>query len=192
MKDAAATAVYGSRGANGVVLVTTKRGLESKLKISGRANMTISHLKRLPEYVNATQYAEMANEASVATGLSPIYNKTEMDIIKYGLDPDLYPNIDWQDVILNPNSFQQTYYVSAQGGSSVARYFASLGMSKESAAYNPSKDSKYNKGVGYDTYNYRLNLDIDLTKTTKVYIGTTGYMSVNTRPSMGNILEESV
>lgn len=185
LKDAAATAVYGSRGANGVVLVTTKRGLESKLKISGRANMTISHLKRLPEYVNATQYAEMANEASVATGLSPIYNKTEMDIIKYGLDPDLYPNIDWQDVILNPNSFQQTYYVSAQGGSSVARYFASLGMSKESAAYNPSKDSKYNKGVGYDTYNYRLNLDIDLTKTTKVYIGTTGYMSVNTRPSMG-------
>lgn len=112
LKDAAATAVYGSRGANGVVLVTTKRGLESKLKISGRANMTISHLKRLPEYVNATQYAEMANEASVATGLSPIYNKTEMDIIKYGLDPDLYPNIDWQDVILNPNSFQQTYYVT--------------------------------------------------------------------------------
>ena len=185
LKDASATAIYGSKGANGVVLVTTKRGLESKLKISGRANMTISHLKRLPEYVNATQYAEMANEASVATGLSPIYNKTEMDIIKYGLDPDLYPNIDWQDVILNPNSFQQTYYVSAQGGSSVARYFASLGMSKESAAYNPSKDSKYNKGVGYDTYNYRLNLDIDLTKTTKVYIGTTGYMSVNTRPSMG-------
>ena len=57
LKDAAATAVYGSRGANGVVLVTTKRGLESKLKISGRANMTISHLKRLPEYVNATAAA---------------------------------------------------------------------------------------------------------------------------------------
>lgn len=185
LKDAAATAVYGSRGANGVVLVTTKRGLESKLRITGRANMTISHLKRLPDYVNASQYAELANEAAVASNMAPIYNQTQMDIIKYGLDPDLYPDIDWQDVILNPNSFQQTYYVSAQGGSSVARYFASLGMSKESSAYNAADDSKYNKGVGYDTYNYRLNLDINLTKTTKVYIGATGYMSVNNRPSMG-------
>lgn len=185
LKDAAATAVYGSRGANGVVLVTTKRGLESKLKIMGRANMTISHLKRLPDYINASQYAELANEAAVASSMAPIYSQTEMDIIKYGLDPDLYPDIDWQDVILNPNSFQQTYYVSAQGGSSVARYFASLGMSKESSAYNASDDSKYNKGVGYDTYNYRLNLDINLTKTTKVYIGATGFMSINNRPSMG-------
>lgn len=185
LKDAAATAVYGSRGANGVVLVTTKRGLESKLRISGRANITISHLKRLPEYVNASKYAELANEAAVASSMSPIYNQTEMDIIKYGLDPDLYPDVNWQDVILNPNSFQQTYYVNAQGGSSVARYFASLGMSNESSAYNPANDSKYNKGVGYNTYNYRLNLDVNLTKTTKVYIGTTGFMSVNTRPSMG-------
>lgn len=185
LKDAAATAVYGSRGANGVVLVTTKRGLESKLKISGRANMTISHLKRLPNYVNSTKYAELANEAAAATGMEPIYTPIEMDIIKYGLDTDIYPDINWQDVMLNPNSFQQTYYVSAQGGSSVARYFASLGMSRESAAYNAAKDSKYSKGVGYDTYNYRLNLDVNLTKTTKVYIGATGYMSVNTRPSMG-------
>ena len=185
LKDAAATAVYGSRGANGVVLVTTKRGLESKLKITGRANLTISHLKRLPDYVDGAQYAELANEAAVASNMSPIYNGTEMDIIRYGLDPDLYPNIDWQDVILNPNSFQQTYYVSAQGGSSVARYFASLGMSQESSAYKAADDSKYNKGVGYNTYNYRLNLDVNLTKTTKVYVGATGYMSVNNYPSMG-------
>lgn len=185
LKDAAATAVYGSRGANGVVLVTTKRGLESKLKITGRANLTISHLKRLPDYVDGAQYAELANEAAVASNMSPIYNSTEMDIIRYGLDPDLYPNIDWQDVILNPNSFQQTYYVSAQGGSSVARYFASLGMSQESSAYKAVDDSKYNKGVGYNTYNYRLNLDVNLTKTTKVYVGATGYMSVNNYPSMG-------
>lgn len=188
LKDAAATAVYGSRGANGVVLVTTKRGLESKLKITGRANLTISHLKRLPDYVDGAQYAELANEAAVASNMSPIYNSTEMDIIRYGLDPDLYPNIDWQDVILNPNSFQQTYYVSAQGGSSVARYFASLGMSQESSAYKAADDSKYNKGVGYNTYNYRLNLDVNLTKTTKVYVGATGYMSVNNYPRSPYVL----
>ena len=185
LKDAAATAVYGSRGANGVVLVTTKRGKEEQLKITFRSNYTISELRRLPKYVNAIQYAEMANEAAAADGLSPIYDNTQMDIIRYGLDPDLYTDIDWQDVILNPTSFQHTQYVSAQGGGSVARYFASLGMSQESSAYKTLDDSKYSKGVGYDTYNFRTNIDINLTKTTQVYLGATGFMSVSKRPSMG-------
>ena len=185
LKGAAATAVYGSRGANGVVLVTTKRGKEEQLKITFRSNYTISELRRLPKYVNAIQYAEMANEAAAADGLSPIYDNTQMDIIRYGLDPDLYPDIDWQDVILNPTSFQHTQYVSAQGGGSVARYFASLGMSQESSAYKTLDDSKYSKGVGYDTYNFRTNIDINLTKTTQVYLGATGFMSVSKRPSMG-------
>lgn len=127
----------------------------------------------------------MANEAAAADGLSPIYDNTQMDIIRYGLDPDLYPDIDWQDVILNPTSFQHTQYVSAQGGGSVARYFASLGMSQESSAYKTLDDSKYSKGVGYDTYNFRTNIDINLTKTTQVYLGATGFMSVSKRPSMG-------
>ena len=185
LKDAAATAVYGSRGANGVVLVTTKRGKQEQLKITFRSNYTISELRRLPRYVGATQYAEMANEAAVASGMSPIYDDTQMDIIRYGLDPDLYPDIDWQDVILNPTSYQHTQYVSAQGGGNIARYFASLGMSQESSAYKSMDDSKYNKGVGYDTYNFRTNIDINLTKTTQIYLGAMGFMSVNKRPSMG-------
>ena len=186
LKDAAATAVYGNRGANGVVLITTKHGSENKLQIRGRANFTLSQLKRMPEFVGGYEYASLANEAAAASGMDPIYSETELDIIKYGLDPDLYPDVDWRDAILHDTSFQRTYYVSAQGGSSIARYFASLGMSNESSAYKASDDSKYNKGVGYDTYNYRLNLDINLTKTTKIYIGATGFMSINTRPSMGS------
>ena len=185
LKDAAATAVYGSRGANGVVLVTTKRGQEQKLNITFRSNYTISELRRLPNYLRAEQYAELANEAAVASGMSPIYNDTQMEIIRYGLDPDLYPDVDWQDAILNPVSFQHTQYISAQGGGSIARYFASLGMSQESSAYKSLKDSKYSKGVGYDTYNYRINIDINLTKTTQLYLGASGFMSVNKRPSMG-------
>lgn len=185
LKDAAATAVYGSRGANGVVLVTTKRGREEQLKITFRSNYTISELRRLPEYVGALEYAEMANEAAVASGMSRIYDDTQMEIIRYGLDPDLYPDIDWQKEILNPISFQHTQYLSMQGGGSIARYFTSLGMSQESSAYKSLSDSKYNKGVGYDTYNFRSNIDINLTKTTQIYLGATAYMSVNKRPSMG-------
>ncbi len=185
LKDAAATAVYGSRGANGVVLVTTKRGQEQKLNITFRSNYTISELRRLPEYLRASEYAELANEAAVASGMSPIYNSTQLEIIRHGLDPDLYPDVDWQSEILKPVSFQHTQYISAQGGGSIARYFASLGMSQESSAYRNLEDSKYNKGVGYDTYNYRINIDINLTKTTQLYLGATGFMSVNKRPSMG-------
>lgn len=185
LKDASATAVYGNRGANGVIIVTTKRGLQQKLRITARANYTVSFLKRLPDYIDATQYAEMANEAAVATGIAPIYSDTELDIIKYGLDSDLYPNIDWQDELLHKASFQQTYFVSAQGGGSIARYYASLGMSNESSAYKMASDSPYKDGVGYNTYNFRMNLDINLTKTTKVYIGGSAYISVNKRPSMG-------
>lgn len=186
LKDAAATAVYGNRGANGVVLITTKHGGESKLQIRGRANYTISQLRRLPDFVGGYEYATLANEAAAASGMDQIYNSTELDIIKYHLDPDLYPDINWQKEILNPTSLQHTYYVSAQGGGSMARYFVSLGSSLESSAYKASDDSKYNKGVGYNTYNYRLNLDINLTKTTNIYVGATGFTSINTRPSMGS------
>lgn len=186
LKDASATAVYGNRGANGVIIVTTKRGLEQKLRITARANYTLSHLKRVPEYLDATRYAELANEAAVQSSMPPVYSDVEMDILRYNLDPDLYPNVDWQDELLHKNSFQQTYYVSAQGGGSIARYFASLGMSDESSAYKMAGDSPYKNGVGYKTYNFRMNLDINLTKSTKIYLGGTSYVSVNDRPSMGS------
>lgn len=89
LKDAAATAIYGNRGANGVVIITTKHGSENKLVIKGRANFTLSQLKNMPEFVGGYDYATLANEAAAASGMEPIYNQTELDIIKYGLDPDL-------------------------------------------------------------------------------------------------------
>ena len=186
LKDASATAVYGVRGANGVVLVTTKRGTEQKLKITGRANLTVSYLKKMPEYLDAFDYAKLANEASVVSGKNPRYTDRELEIIKNGLDPDMYPNVDWQKEILNRTSLQQTYYVSAQGGGSIARYFISLGMSNESAAYKQDETSKYKSNVGYNTYNYRSNLDVNITKTTSVYLGNDGFISINNKPGMAN------
>lgn len=186
LKDASATAVYGVRGANGVVLVTTKRGTEQKLKITGRANLTVSYLNKMPEYLGAFDYAKLANEASVVSGKNPRYTDRELEIIKNGLDPDMYPNVDWQKEILNRTSLQQTYYVSAQGGGSIARYFISLGMSNESAAYKQDETSKYKSNVGYNTYNYRSNLDVNITKTTSVYLGNDGFISINNKPGMAN------
>ncbi|HWK56669.1 MAG TPA: TonB-dependent receptor [Parapedobacter sp.] len=186
LKDASATAVYGVRGANGVILVTTKRGDDQKLQITGRLSQTVSYLNKTPDYLDAYDYANLANEASVVSGNQPLYNDVQMELIKNNLDPDLYPNVNWQEEILKRTSLQQTYYLSARGGGSLARYFISLGMSNESAAYKQDDVSKYKKNIGYNTYNYRLNLDVNVTKTTSVYLGLDGHNSVNFLPGMAN------
>jgi TonB-linked SusC/RagA family outer membrane protein len=186
LKDASATAVYGVRGANGVVLVTTKRGEEGKLKITGRANWSLSHLRRVPKYLRAYDYALLANEAEIVRGHKPLYSTEDLSIIESGLDRDLFPDVSWQDEILNRNSFRQNYYVSANGGGSVAKYFVSLGGSSESAAYKYDKESPYASNVGYNTYSYRTNLDIDLSKTSKIFFGTDGYLSITNTPGMAN------
>jgi len=139
LKDASATAMYGVRGANGVVLVTTKRGKQEKLSFTARANATISWLKRLPEYCDGYNYAKLANEALVVRGDDPKYTNQELDIIKYGLDTDLYPDVNWQDEVLKRSYWQQTYYLSARGGGSIARYFISLNGSNETSAYQQDK-----------------------------------------------------
>jgi TonB-linked SusC/RagA family outer membrane protein len=186
LKDASATAVYGVRGANGVVLINTKKGESGKLKITARANFTLSHLNRVPEYLRAYDYAKLANEARTVRGEMPLYRDVELDIIRDGLDPDMYPDVSWQDEILNKNSYKQTYYVSARGGGEVARYFLSLGTSSETAAYKVDKDSPYSSNVGYNTYNFRTNIDINLTKSTGVYFGTDGYLSILDEPGMAD------
>ncbi|MDR2040202.1 MAG: TonB-dependent receptor [Bacteroidales bacterium] len=185
LKDASATAVYGVRGANGVVLITTKKGQAGKMSITARANWTISHLGRMPDYLRAYDYAKLTNEALVLRGDEPQYDPVELDIIRLGLDPDLYPDVSWQREVMRRNSFKQQYYLSARGGADVATYFFSLGGSKEDAAYKYDK-SVYSSNVGYNTYTYRLNLDLNLTKTTKVYFGTDGFISINNTPGVSN------
>jgi TonB-linked SusC/RagA family outer membrane protein len=186
LKDASATAVYGVRGANGVVLVTTKRGVEGKLQITVRTNFSLSHVVRLPKYLRAYDYATLVNEAYELRGEDPPYSDIELNVIKDGLDPDLYPDVSWQDEILNRNSFKQTYFASASGGGSIARYYVSLGMSDESAAYKAEKDNPYASNTGYKTYSFRMNLNINLSKSTELYFGSDAFLSVNNRPGQAN------
>jgi TonB-linked SusC/RagA family outer membrane protein len=186
LKDASATAVYGVRGANGVVLITTKRGTEGKLQITMRTNFSLSHVKRLPEYLRAYDFAVLANEAHELRGEDPRFNVIQLNVIKDGLDPDLYPDVSWQDEILNRNSFKQTYFASASGGGSIARYYVSLGLSDESAAYKAEEDNPYASNAGYKTYSFRMNLNIDLSKSTELYFGADAFMSDNNRPGQAN------
>ncbi|KAA6342738.1 TonB-dependent receptor SusC [termite gut metagenome] len=182
LKDASATAVYGVRGANGVLLITTKRGEAGKLSVAFRTNFSLSHLTRLPDYLRAYDYAKLANEAYEVRGEQARYSDVQLKVIRDGLDPDLYPDVNWQDEIVNRTSFKQTYYASARGGGQIARYFVSLGLSDETAAYKAEKNNPYASNAGYNTYSFRTNLDIDLSKSTVMYFGSEAYLSINNRP----------
>lgn len=182
LKDASATAVYGVRGANGVVLITTKRGETDKLSLTARVNYSISQVRRLPKYLRAYDYALLVNEAKEVRGEDPQYNDIQLNVIKDGLDSDLYPDVSWQDEMIDNLSLKQNYYVSARGGGNVARYFVSLAASNESAAYKVEKNNPYASNTGYNTYSLRLNLDINLTENTTLYFGSEGFISVNNRP----------
>jgi TonB-linked SusC/RagA family outer membrane protein len=186
LKDASATSVYGVRGANGVVIITTKHGTGGKLNITGRANVSVSILKRLPEYVRAPEYAALANEAKVVRGESRLYSDIEMDIIRNGLDTDIYPDVDWQKELIKRASMKQNYFISARGGGAIARYYLSLAGSQENAAYNVDKNSVYASNAGYNTYSFRTNLDITLTKTTEIYFGADGFLAITNTPGIAN------
>lgn len=184
LKDASATAVYGVRGANGVVLITTKKGKAGKLSIRFRNYAKLSYSPRMPKYLDAYNYANLANEASIIRGNSPIYNDVEMDVIKYGLDPDLYPNVDWQKEILKKSTWSRNHYLNVSGGGSVARYFLSAGAYSSDALYKESSMNKYNTNVRYNKYTFRSNLDINVTKSTTVSLGIDGYITKQNRPGV--------
>ncbi|GGG77534.1 SusC/RagA family TonB-linked outer membrane protein [Parapedobacter pyrenivorans] len=186
LKDASATAVYGVRGANGVVLITTKRGQSGRLSITGRVNSTLSYLNRVPTYLRAYDYARLANEARVLRGESEIYSDVELDIIQDGLDPDIYPDVSWQDEVLRKQSLRQGYYASARGGAQVARYFLSLGFTNDQAAYNYDKTSVYSANTGFKTYNYRTNIDLELSPSTSLFFGTDGFLAIRNNPGVAN------
>lgn len=134
LKDASATAVYGTRGANGVVVVTTKRGKAGKLHVNFKTNATYSYSPRMPEYADGYDYARLANEARVVRGDDPIYTDTELELFRTGLDPDLYPNVDWRDVILKDHVINNQHHLSISGRGQNARYYMCFG-NFESGSY---------------------------------------------------------
>lgn len=185
LKDAAATAVYGVRGANGVVLVTTKRGSKEKIQITARATVKLSQIKRLPEYLSSYDYARLANEARAMSGESDLYTPIQLDIIKNNLDPELYPNVNWIDQIMKKTSLQENYYASARGGGDVAQYFVSVGYRHEGAAYK-QKENQFHRPLSYDQLTYRANINMNLTKRSELYFGVDGSITNHTTPGGKN------
>ncbi len=194
LKDASATAIYGSRGANGVILVTTKHGKAGKINIDAKVETSYNTRTITPKFVDGYTYATMMNEARITRNQEPIYQQDELDLLRMGLDPDLYPNVDWTDLLLKDGAMTYRANVNMNGGGSTARYFVSLSYLKEDGMYKTDETLRkdYNTNANANTWNYRLNTDIDITKTTLLKVGVSGSLKKYNEPGLSGDVWKSL
>lgn len=188
LKDASATAIYGTKGANGVILITTKHGKSGKVSINGKVETSYNTRTITPEFVDGFDYANFINEARITRNLGTLYQPVELDLIKYGLDPDLYPNVGWQDLLLKDGAGSYRANVNVSGGGETARYYASIAYNEDEGMYRTDQTlrDKYDTNANYKRYNYRMNMDMDLTSTTLLKLGVSGDLTKRNSPGVGD------
>jgi len=187
LKDASTTAIYGSRGANGVILINTKRGSEGKLEINAKGEYTWTTRTRTPKFVDGLTYASMANEARTTRNQKAVYTDQELMMIDEQLDPDIYPNVDWMDLLLKDGAPTYRASVNMRGGGSKARYYLSGSFLDEGGMYHVDKAMKeYDTNSNYQRYNYRLNVDMNVTESTLIQVGIGGALEKTNRSGVVN------
>ncbi|MDR3184683.1 MAG: TonB-dependent receptor [Prevotellaceae bacterium] len=193
LKDASATAIYGARGANGVVLVTTKRGGSGKININSKAEYSYNTRTRTPEFVDGYTYATMANEARITRNLEPLYTATELDILRYNLDPDVYPNVNWKDLLLRDGASVYRASINMDGGGATARYYVSGSFLEEEGMYKSNESLKdFKTNANLQRWNYRSNIDIDITPTTVLRLGVSGFFEKKNQAGLNDDLWNSI
>ncbi|MEO6732706.1 MAG: TonB-dependent receptor [Ferruginibacter sp.] len=191
LKDAATTSIYGLKGANGVLVITTIRGRIGKPRINVTAENGINKVIRLPTFLDSYATALLRNEATIndAYGQSqtPVLPFTPNDLQKFkdGSDPYGHPNVNWSDVLLNKTSSQSRYNVDINGGNSFVKYFTSLGYYSANGILKEFKPvgDYVNTDYFYRRFNYRSNLDITPTKTLKIRFDVNGRFETVNNPS---------
>lgn len=175
LKDAAASAVYGVRGANGVILINTKRGQVGKPRVTVKAEFAATQPVKLPEYLGAADYMQVLDDILMDTGQQPKYTD-RIAKTRAGYDPDLYPDVNWMDAIANDYASNQRVTVDISGGTETLRY------SFVAAAYNERGILKRDKSYDWDPtiklqrYNVRSNVDLKLSPTTQLRFNIGGYL----------------
>lgn len=209
LKDASATAVFGVRGANGVVLITTKRGSQGKAKISVSTSWTALSPTKMVEQASSYEYANFYNQmslndynqtalTSVANGkyasveaykeaipFAPSFSKEIIKKFQDGSDPIRFPNTRWADYIMKDITLQQQHNLNISGGTDRVRYFISAGFYSQDGLFKEF-GSNYNYGYQYKRFNYRSNLDLKATKTTTLSFNVAGNVSNADKPYTGS------
>jgi len=170
MKDATATSLYGARGANGVVLVTTKEGKKGKAKVSVRFESAFSSPSKINSFLGAVDYMELYNRAQRMRDQSAIllYSKPKIEGTLNGLNPNLYPDVDWYNELFNDVALNKRVNVNINGGGEVAQYYLSVSNSNEKGLLKIDPLNNFNNNIDINRSNLRANININLTKTTKV------------------------
>lgn len=178
LKDAAAAALYGVEGGNGVVLVTTKRGKISPLKVTAKYQYGVHTPFRMPDFADGFTYAGKLNEALMLDGLQEQYNDRELQAFRTNEYPYYYPDVDWQREVYKKAASNHRLMLTFRGGSERFRYFAAIDYMYDDALYrNQSDDDRYNVNH-YDTrLGLRANIDVDITKTTYMKVGVMARLS---------------
>jgi TonB-linked SusC/RagA family outer membrane protein len=177
LKDASSAAIFGVRGANGVIMVTTKRGKVGKLQASYTFNYAWQKVTSLPDFLGSDEYASLYNEALVNNGRPIRFSATDIQKYKDGSDPDKYANTDWAKLLLGGSAPQMQHNLNLRGGSEKAKYFVSIGYLDQRGLYST---------LGFKKYSLRSNLDLQLTNTTTLTVDLSGRLENTKTPSTGS------
>ena len=191
LKDASATAVYGVKGANGVILLTTKRGLEQKPEISFTANFGFKQPSAAPEWsdyvTSMKQYnraqANDANWGALVPESTIAAWENAYATGNYGPYNDVFPEVDWWKELVKKVGYEQTYNLNVRGGTKKMSYFVSLGYLHDGDIFNTTKQEEFDPSFSYRRYNWRSNFDFNITSTTKLSFNVAGKMGYQNQPS---------
>lgn len=183
LKDASSTAIFGVRGANGVILVTTKRGTSEKPEINLTAEAGMQDFPRMIEPVNSYEYASLRNLAQRNDGVPETYSPQALEYYRTGEDPLRYPNTNWNDLLMKKYSFSNRYNLNVSGAGKAVRYFVNAGYLKQGGQFKVEKGLPYDPSFKLDRYNFRSNIDIQLSPTLTAFLNIAGYIEKQNMPS---------
>lgn len=186
LKDASATAIYGARGANGVMLVTTKRGSEnSKTTINITLENSINSPMNFPEFADGATWMEMYNEAQLTRSPSatPKYSQERIDGTRQKLNPYVYPDVDWGDLIFKKSAMNQRANINISGGGSKTTYYMSLQMNHDTGLLDSPKLYSFKNNINNMGYNFQNNISYKVTPTTKINLNMNAQIRMNGGPN---------
>lgn len=182
LKDASAQALYGMRASNGVMLIETKKGRLGRPRFDVMAQAGYQRQTSRLNPVDAATYAEMYNEGRQNDGLPLAYSDADIQSYRKGDDPYGHPNEKWLDEILKKGTWVQRYGLNIDGGSKVAKYFISAGVTLQSGMFNTEDEYSYSTNTDFQRYNFRSNVDFSITKSTFLDVALSGRMDNNNYP----------
>lgn len=183
LKDAAAVALYGYKGTNGAINIITKRGKYESRSIKVTYDHLFNTIANKPKFVDAYTYGMAINEARINDGLSARYSAQELNALRDGTKPYLYPNVNWVDETFRNTAMTNKYNIEFRGGAKKFRYYTMLDLISDKGFVNsPNQNEGYSTQDKYVKGNLRMNLDIDLTETTDVRVNLLGVLQETSRP----------